>query len=69
MRSSSGAIWSFQAAHSISRMVSAPKRLATSLVHPSMHTSRYASLHGMIRSASASFEKSVKRRSARYGPL
>ena len=66
MRSSSGTIWSFHAVHSISAIVSAPYRLATSVAHPSTQSCRYASLHGRNFVASASFEKSVKRRSARY---
>lgn len=46
MRSSSGTTWSFQAAHSISAMVSAPYRLATSAAQPSTQICRYRSLPG-----------------------
>ena len=65
MRASSGAIWSFQAAHSISAIASAPYRFATSPAHPSTQSWVYCSLHGRNLVASASFEKSVKRRSDR----
>ena len=42
MRSSSGTTWSFHAVHSISAIVSAPYRLATSAAHPSTQSCRYA---------------------------
>ena len=70
MRSSSGTTWSFHAAHSISAIVvgAVPLRdLGGPPVDAELQV-RARSTAG-TSSASASFEKSVKRRSARYGPL